>query len=64
MVVDENIDILLVEDSKEEAALATAAITARNLGQKLVHVVDIDQALELVCATNIAASSRGRTSPK
>lgn len=64
MVVDEKIDILLVEDSKEDAALAMAAITARNLGPKIVHVVDVDQALELIFATNIAASWKAKASPK
>lgn len=64
MAVDEKIDILLVEDSKEEAALAMAAITSRNLGQKVVHVVDVDQALELICTTAMSANWRIKASPK
>lgn len=64
MVVDEKIDILLVEDSKEDAELAMEAIASRKLGHKVVHVVDVDQALDLVFATNIAASSKTRTSPR
>ncbi|EEF62837.1 response regulator [Pedosphaera parvula] len=64
MTIDEQVDILLVEDSAEEAAMATAAIKVRDFGQWLVHVIDVDQALALICATNVAANWRIKTAPK
>jgi two-component system, response regulator len=64
IAINGGVDILLVEDSADDAALAMAAIKARNLDQKVVHVVDVDQALELVYAIKLAANWHPRAAPK
>ena len=64
IAINGGVDILLVEDSVDEAALVMLAIKARNLDQKVVHVMDVDQALELVYACNLAANWQPKAAPK
>jgi CheY-like chemotaxis protein len=48
---NEEIEILLVEDSKEDADLAIRALKKRNLGNKLVHLKDGVEALDFIYGT-------------
>ena len=58
------VDILLVEDSTEDAELTRAALKARNLGDKLIHFVDGDQVLEFICANSWSATWKAESAPK
>ncbi len=44
------VDILLVEDSPEDAELALEALKARNLGDKVLHMIGGEQLLDILCA--------------
>jgi len=48
---NEEIEILLVEDSMEDAALAIRALKKKNLGNKLVHLKDGVEALDFIYGT-------------
>jgi two-component system, response regulator len=58
------VDILLVEDSAMEAELAVAALKARNMGDKVVHLFDGDQVLDYICASSWSADWHGGSAPK
>ncbi len=46
-------DILLVEDDAEDAALTLRALKQRNIAGRVFHVLDGDEALDFIFATNI-----------
>jgi two-component system response regulator len=48
---NEEIEILLVEDSNEDASLAIRALKKKNLGNKLVHLKDGVEALDFIYGT-------------
>lgn len=64
MMASETVDILLVEDTPEDAELALAAIKSRKLAGKVVHLMDGDQALEFVCVSSISANWRPENAPR
>ncbi len=64
MIVENAVDILLVEDSEEDAELAIAGLKARNLGGKVVHLVDGDAALEFIFAASVAANGSAANTPR
>jgi two-component system response regulator len=64
MMVENTVDILLVEDSEEDAELAIAGLKARNLGSKVVHLVDGDAALEFIFAASVAANGLAANTPR
>jgi two-component system, response regulator len=43
-------DILLVEDSAHDAEMALDALRARNLGDKVLHLIEGEQLLDFICA--------------
>jgi CheY-like chemotaxis protein len=58
------VDILLVEDSVEDAELALAALKSRNLGDKVVHLMDGDAALDFVMTAGMAANWSAASAPR
>lgn len=58
------VDILLVEDSEEDAELALAALKSRSLGGRTVHLMDGDAALDFVLATAMAANWKTANAPR
>jgi len=64
MMVENAVDILLVEDSAGDAELAMAGLKARSLGNKVVHLVDGDAALEFVFAASVAANGLAANTPR
>jgi CheY-like chemotaxis protein len=61
---NEEIEILLVEDSKEDAALAIRALKKKNLGNKLVHLKDGAEALDLIYGTGAYEGQKTSFLPK
>lgn len=61
---NEEIEILLVEDSKEDAALAIRALKKKNLGNKLVHLKDGVEALDFIYGTGAYEGQRTSFLPK
>lgn len=49
-------DILLVEDDVQDAELALAALTERNISQNVVHVVDGFEALDFITYTGVVTT--------
>ena len=64
MLIDKVVDILLVEDSEEDAELAVAALKSRNLADKVIRLVDGDEALEFLCASNWSSNWERENPPK
>ncbi|MDB6068792.1 MAG: response regulator receiver protein [Pedosphaera sp.] len=61
---DKTVDILLVEDSEEDAELAMEALKARNLGNKVMHFLDGEQVLDFLCAGSWSADWNPESAPK
>ena len=54
MVMEEKaVDILLVEDDADDAALTLRALNQRNIGERVFHVMDGDEALQFIFATDL-----------
>lgn len=49
-------DILLVEDDVQDAELALAALTERNISHNVVHVVDGFEALDFITYTGVVTT--------
>ena len=64
MLIDKVVDILLVEDNEEDAELTVAALKSRNLGDKVIRLVDGDEALEFLCASNWSSNWEHENPPK
>jgi len=47
------VDILLVEDDADDAALTLRALKQRNIGERVFHVMDGDEALQFIFATDL-----------
>ena len=47
------VEILLVEDNANDAELTLRALKQRNVGDRVYHVIDGDEALEFIFATNL-----------
>jgi len=58
------VDILLVEDDAEDAALTLRALKQRNVGDRVYHVIDGDEALEFIFATNLYGEWEPANAPK
>lgn len=61
---NEEIEILLVEDSNEDAALAIRALKKKNLGNKLVHLKDGVEALDFIYGTGTYEGQKTNFLPK
>src|ERR1700722_5993871 len=64
MLIEKVVDVLLVEDSEEDAELAVAALKGRNIGDKVIRLVDGDEALEFLCASNWSSNWEHENPPK
>jgi CheY-like chemotaxis protein len=58
------VDILLVEDDVDDAQLAMAALKARNLGDKPLHLIGGEQVLDFICANSWSATTPADQAPK
>jgi two-component system response regulator len=58
------VEILLVEDNKNDAELAIRALTKVNLGNHLIHVKDGVEALAFLFATGTYATRASKKNPK
>jgi two-component system response regulator len=59
-------DILLVEDSADDAELALAALKSRNLGDRALHLLGGEQVLDFICANtwSVESQSQAENAPK
>jgi CheY-like chemotaxis protein len=57
-------DILLVEDNAADAELALEALRARNLGDKVLHMIGGEQVLDFICANTWSINQRAENAPK
>ena len=64
MIQDRAVDILLVEDDANDAALTLRALKQRNVGDRVFHVIDGDEALEFIFATNLYGEWDPTSAPK
>ena len=65
MITEEKtVDILLVEDSADDAALTLRALKQRSMGDRVFHVVDGEEALEFIFATNLYGEWLPASAPK
>ncbi len=64
MLQEKAVDILLVEDDASDAALTLRALKQRNLGGRVFHVVDGDEALEFVFGTNFLSEWEPAGAPR
>ncbi len=58
------IDILLVEDSMEDAELALEALKSRKLGDKVLHLIGGEQVLDFICANTWSINEQMENAPK
>lgn len=61
---NEEIEILLVEDNLDDAALTIMALKKKNLGNKLIHLKDGVEALDFIYGTGVYEGSRMDFLPK
>ena len=64
MIQDKAVDILLVEDDANDAALTLRALKQRNIGERVFHVIDGDEALEFIFATNLYGEWEPANTPR
>jgi two-component system response regulator len=64
MIVEKVVDVLLVEDSAEDADLALAALKSRKLGGKIVHLADGDEVMDFVFASSMSANWTAERAPR
>jgi len=64
MIQEKAVDILLVEDDANDAALTLRALKQRNVGDRVFHVIDGDEALEFIFATNLYGEWDPASAPK
>jgi two-component system response regulator len=57
-------DILLVEDSAQDAEIALEALRARNLGDKVLHFIEGEQVLDFICAQTWSIQQQVEHAPK
>jgi two-component system response regulator len=60
----EQIEIVLVEDNKDDAALAIRALTKNNLANKMIHLKDGEEALDFFFGTGSFAGRETSNMPK
>ena len=64
MIQEKAVDILLVEDDPNDAALTLRALKQRNIGGRVFHVIDGDEALEFIFASNLAGEWDPANAPR
>ena len=58
------VDILLVEDDPDDATLTLRALRQRDMGDRVFHAIDGDEALDFIFATNMYGEWSVLTAPK
>jgi len=58
------VDILLVEDDPDDAMLTLRALKQRDMGDRVFHVIDGDEALDFIFATNMYGEWELMAAPK
>ena len=58
------VDILLVEDNAEDAELALAALKARSMGDKVLHLMGGEQVIDFIAANSWSAGAPAENAPK
>ena len=58
------VDILLVEDDPDDAAMTLRALKQRDMGDRVFHAIDGDEALDFIFATNMYGEWELMTAPK
>ena len=61
---EKHVDILLVEDNPDDAMLTLRAFKQRDMGDRVFHVIDGDEALDFIFATNMYGEWALMTAPK
>ena len=61
---EQAVDILLVEDDANDAALTLRALKQRSVGDRVFHAIDGDEALEFIFATNLYGEWEPDSAPK
>lgn len=64
MIANKTVDILLVEDDPDDAELTLSALKQHNVGGKVVHVMDGDQALDFIFSTSLYGNWEAESVPK
>ncbi len=64
MIQEQAVDILLVEDDPNDAALTLRALKQRNVGERVFHVIDGDEALDFIFATGLYGEWQPAGPPK
>ncbi|HYT59911.1 MAG TPA: response regulator [Haliangiales bacterium] len=65
MIIQEKaVDILLVEDDPHDAAMTLRALKERNVGDRVFHVIDGDEALDFIFATGLYGEWAPSSPPK
>lgn len=64
LIQEKAVDILLVEDDPNDAALTLRALKQRNIGGRVFHVIDGDEALEFIFASNLAGEWDPANAPR
>ena len=64
MIQEKAADILLVEDDADDATLTLRALKQRQAGGRVFHVVDGDEALEFIFATNASGQWDPASAPR
>jgi two-component system response regulator len=59
-----DVDILLVEDNMDDAALVIRALKKNNLSNNLIHLTDGEQALDFLFRRGIYAERKAEDKPK
>ncbi len=58
------VDILLVEDDPDDAMLTLRALKQRDMGDRVFHAIDGDEALDFIFATNMYGEWELMAAPK
>lgn len=64
MSTNDYVEILLIEDNQYEAELAIRSLQKQNLANKLVHVEDGEEALDIIFSRGQYAQHNGPLQPK
>jgi CheY-like chemotaxis protein len=61
---EKNVDILLVEDNPDDAAMTLRALKQRDMGDRVFHAIDGDEALDFIFTTNVYGEWDVMSAPK
>jgi len=64
VIQEKAVDVLLVEDDDNDAALTLRALRQRNVGGRVFHAIDGDEALAFIFATNLHGEWEPENAPK